>query len=201
MIKRSRFWSWTAEILSLEEIEPRPMKNLFCYWNDMARGGVPDQRKLQISEMSDCIGNIALVMLRKNPMRGRYRIVGRNLVSLLGSDPTGQYIHEVYSSSISDEVYDSFTKAIEGRKAVYFRREYMILGKSFGYHRLVLPMCLKTEEIDRLLICIYPTNNKLTSAGQWKPLVNELNKVEEAERRFASVWADSQDLQLEEDGG
>jgi len=192
MSARNRLWSWTAEVLSLEEAQPRELLDLLHYWQSKCANDVPDQRDLHIAGMGEATGNIALLNLRTNPFRARYRLVGRNLVDLLGKDPTEKYIHEVYGVSISAEIYEGFEKAVKERAAVYFRREFQILGKSFGYNRLVLPLTFKSDEISRLLVCIYPMSKSLKKARQWQSVVRELREIEESERKLETSWLSSQ---------
>lgn len=189
MTARSRFWSFTAELMSLDQLEPAEMRALHDYWKSKAGGDVPSQRDLHVPEMPDCVGNIALVTVRSNPLRARYRLVGYNLVKLLGFNPNGRYLHEVYGSKLAAEIYESFERAIADRRPAYFRREFQILGRSFGYNRLVLPLRFGSERIDRLLICIFPTSRKLKDASQWRPVVEELHKLEEVDRQFSTSWA------------
>lgn len=187
-------WSWTAESLSPDDIHVPPMKDLLRYWRSrLGTGAVPDQRALHVAEMPKCTANIALVLLRKGPLRAKYRLVGRNLVKLLGEDPTGKYVHDVYKPSVADEIYKAIGEVLDAKKPIYFKREFQILGKSFGYHRLLLPLCLGKDEIDRVLICIYPTNKDLTDAEQWQSVVREYDEQQRAEQVFADQWFSSLD--------
>lgn len=200
---RFRIWSNTAEYLSLSAIQRPELAALYDYWRaGMEEQAPPRQKDLAIHEMPDCLGHIALIDVAPAgsddtalpagfPVRARYLLVGEALKKLLGEDPTGLLINEVYSKDVAEEVGRALQKAMDTQRALYYRREFQILTKSFGYDRLILPMRLQGSDVRRILLCIYPLDVKLVSADQWR---SELAKVEEMERteaRMASAWAES----------
>lgn len=82
-------------------------------------------------------------------------------------------------------------KAVDGQRALYYRREFQILTKSFGYDRLVLPMRLQGSEVRRVLLCIYPLDTKLVSADQWRGELAKVEEMERAEAAMANAWIES----------
>lgn len=199
---RFRIWSNTAEYLSLSAIHRPEMAGLHAYWHEAGEGQPPRQKDLAVHEMPQCLGNIALLDVGPAagddpdlppgfPIRARYLMVGEALKSLLGEDPTGHLINEVYSDDVAREVGRALLKSVETRTALYYRREFQILTKSFGYDRLVLPMRLQGNEIRRILLCIYPLDAKLTSAKQWRSELARVEAMEQAEGQMASAWAES----------
>lgn len=195
---RSRIWSNTAEFLSLESIHPEQMGALHAYWRNCAvDADVPRQKDLSIRDMPDCLEHIALLDIETEPFRAKYMIVGEALKELLGADPTDQYLDTVYPKSISDEIYRAFKRSMDERRALYFRREFQILMKSFGYNRLILPMRLNGDSIRRILICIYPLDKKLKRAEQWQSVVLELEEIDRREAQYETAWADSLGYKVE----
>jgi len=52
-------------------------------------------------------------------------------------------IEDVYPPDTSKDIYDAFSKTVHERTATFYQRSYVVLGKQFGYYRLILPMRLK----------------------------------------------------------
>lgn len=187
-----RIWSYTAEYLTIKAVDDEVMCDLHAYWRAAApEDEVPRQKDLHIAEMPDCRGNIALVDIEPEPFRARYLLVGSALVRLLGKDPTGLYVEDVYSKDIAEEALGAFRRVVGERQPLFYRREFQILGKSFGYKRLLLPLRLKSEEVRRVLLCIRPIDRKLERASQWRSYVEKLEAEEAAEARMATAWARS----------
>ena len=200
---RLRIWSNTAEYLSLSEIERPALAELYQYWR--RQGGdeeVPRQKDLSIHEMTQCLANIALLEVTpaksddpdlpaEFPIRARYLMVGEALIKLLGVNPTGMLINEVYAKDVAVEVGGALLKAAQTRRALYYRREFQILRKSFGYDRLILPLRLQGVEVRRILLGIYPLDSRLVSADQWRSELDKLADMEGVENRMASAWAES----------
>jgi len=196
-MSRFKIWSNTAEFMSLEHIQPQPMAELHQYWEDRVKEGQPPtQKDLSIRDMPDCLDNIALLDIgitdKERPrLQAKYLIIGEALKKLLGSDPTGLPIEDVYADNIAEEIYGAIKKCAKQRQALYFRREFQILNKSFGYNRLMLPLRLNGERVARVLICIYPLDKNLVSAEQWQNEVTKMKEMEARERRYESAWAES----------
>jgi hypothetical protein len=193
IMARFKIWSNTAEFMSLEDIRPAAMADLHAYWKGaVGDDGPPRQKDISIQGMPpECLEHIALLDFTNPPTKAKYLIIGSALKKLLGADPTGQYIHDVYPESIYTEIHAAFAKAAHQHEALYFRREFQVLNKSFGYDRLIMPLRLDGPTIRRILICIYPLDPKLTSANQWQDEVAKLEDMERRERRFESAWAES----------
>ncbi len=209
-MSRFRIWSNTAEYLSLTAIHRPEMADLYAYWSRASEDGPPRQKDLAIQDMPGCLANIALLDVGPNaeddetipqgfPIRARYLMVGDALKKLLGADPTGLLINEAYGHDVAEEVARALRKAVDEQRALYYRREFQILTRSFGYDRLILPMRLQGAEIRRILLCIYPLDSRLVSADQWRGELAKVERMERAETRMASAWAES--LGYTVDGG
>lgn len=202
-MSRFRIWSNTAEYLSLSEIDRPVLADLHRYWRGRSANGYPPRQKdLAVHDMPDCLSNIALIDVappsREDtelppgfPLRARYLMVGEALTKLLGENPTGMLINEVYSNDVALEVARALLKSMETQTALYYRREFQILRKSFGYDRLILPMRLQGTEVRRILLAIYPLDRNLVSADQWQRELAKFDAMEQVENRMASAWAES----------
>lgn len=200
---RFRIWSNTAEYLSLSAIDRPVLAELYRYWRGQSENGVPPRQKdLAIHHMPDCLSNIALIDVARPtredtdlppgfPLRARYLMVGESLTRLLGENPTGRLINEVYSNDVALEVGRALFKSVDTQQPLYYRREFQILTKSFGYDRLILPMRLQTGEVRRILLAIFPLDKKLVSADQWRSELSKLEAMERMESRMATAWAES----------
>lgn len=200
---RFRIWSNTAEYLSLSAIERPVLAELHGYWRSKTVNGLPPRQKdLAIHSMPDCLSNIALIDVARParddvdipigfPVRARYLMVGEALIKLLGENPTGMLINEVYSNDVALEVGKALFKSMDTEQALYYRREFQILHKSFGYDRLILPMRLQGTDIRRILLAIYPLDSKLVSAEQWQSELAKFDTMERTEARMAAVWVES----------
>jgi hypothetical protein len=186
-----KIWSRTAEYLSLNDIRPPPLAQLYAYWQKCRSSDedLPAQQDLSLREVPECMGNLALVALETAPAGARYLLVGPALKKLLGADPTGKRIDEIYSRSIAREVYDAFGRAARDRTPSFYQRDFEILGRSFGYYRLILPLRLgEGEGVRRLLVGIYPTSDRLTEADQWRGALADLEAQERKEDEMQRAW-------------
>ena len=186
----AKFWARTAQYLSLAEVNPPPLRNLHAYWHACAGlDSIPAQRDLDPRKFADVHANIALVAMGGEPARARYLLVGAALKRLLGRDPTGLFIEQVYPHRTAQEIYTAFDAVRASRTPSFYQRDFQILGRSFGYWRLLLPLRLSGHAIERILIGIYPTSTDLRHAAQWQEPLAELERETEAEQRMRADWA------------
>lgn len=57
---------------------------------------------------------------------------------------------------------------VRGRKATFYKRDFVVLGKPLGYFRLLLPRRLDDDRVRRIAVGIYPTDIRLTEAHMAK---------------------------------
>lgn len=189
--------SRTHQYQSLSDIQPQPLEALYRKWSKCrGRSDIPQQRDISPSDLSPYAGNIALVNLETNPKCARYLHVGTNLKRLLGKDPTNLTVENIYSASVAKEVYESFGKTVRTRDATFYQRTFVILGRPYGYFRLILPMRLDSSEVSRLLIGIYPSDERMTDARTWLRAVNVFKQrkrefEETNPRTIGQVWESS----------
>lgn len=184
-----KIWSRTSRYMSMDDVYPPPLKELYEYWQSKTRNREPPaQADLKIGDFPQCLNNIALIQIQSDFEDSRYLIVGGALKRLLGKDPVGKTLSEVYEPEIASEVATALQKVAVSGVPSFYVREFQILGKSFGYCRLLLPLQTKRAVIDRVLIGIYPTSAALTHARQWQSAVADLDAQKAAEGRLAEEW-------------
>jgi len=200
---RFKIWAQTSEFLSLNEVRPAPLFDLYTYWSDCCSGDAPPaQQDMSLDMVRESLGNIALIDLERNPAGARYLLVGSALKKLLGKDPTGKLVDQVYSQSIAREVYEAFGRAVRDRQASFYQRDFEILGRSFGYYRLILPLRLgKEEAVRRILIGIYPTDRRLIESKQWRSVVDDMENERLQEDRLSNDWRASMEADISKQDG
>ncbi len=186
-----RLWSSHAAYRSLSEVTPPPLATLFTRWERAADGGhVPALGQILDRSLSPILPNLALIDVGGRVMQARYRIVGEALVRLLGRDPAGRLVEEVYSPQIAADVYDSIGRALAQRRPTFYTREFTILKRRFGYHRLMLPVTLHGSQDRHVVLGIYPSSTDFTRAEQWQSALEHgeaLHKAEDLARQWTGA--------------
>lgn len=157
-------WSNTETYTSAKDIQPVELKRLFEAW-EAAR--LKDGRvvNLPVNAFKKALPHMGLIGL--SPEGPRYLLFGQALTSLLGQNPTGMLLKDVYPPDIYREIMDTIDDVRLRRAPVFHRREFRFFGVSMGYFRLMLPLYEKGR-IGRIIIGIYPTSKALKYARQWK---------------------------------
>lgn len=181
-------WHRTSSYPDLGAVEPEPLRVLLETWRRAAGdGAIPRAQDLPVEALKGVLPHMALVALGLPVERPRYLVFGTALRSLLGRDPTGQAVEAVYPPGIVREVLAAFRKVVRERRPLFYKREFRILGHSFGYFRLMLPLGDATGRITHVVLGIVPTTADLHRAEQWQSAVEAL-KLRQAEAA-AKDWA------------
>ncbi|MBO6520417.1 MAG: PAS domain-containing protein [Rhodospirillales bacterium] len=189
--------SRTQQYQELSQIQPPALLELYRKWDrSRGRSDLPRQQDISPSNLSPFAGNIALVNLETNPKCARYLHVGSNLKRLLGKDPTNLTVENIYSATVAKEIYEAFGKTVRARDATFYQRTFVILGRPYGYFRLILPMRLEGDQVSRLLIGIYPSDERMVDARSWLRAVNVFKQrkrefEESNPRTIGQVWESS----------
>jgi hypothetical protein len=137
---------------------------------------LPRRSDLDPADIAYCLGNVALVEIEQ-PFRPRYRLVGTNLVRLLGEDPTGRYIDEMYSTGIRREALAAYRRTVETGAPDYTERMFSLLFLKFGYYRLLLPFTWRREgQADLVLAAFFQTDRSIRRAVDWLVRVPEQDR-------------------------
>lgn len=186
----AKVWQSVDEYLPLDAVDQvLPLRHLLNAWRWARRE--PDQpptlRETVSPGLAGTIANMALVQFDPAAGTARYCIVGRKLVQLLGKNPTGKTVHEVYSKSIADDVYAALRLVAETQQPTFYRREFIIIGRSFGYFRLLLPVVRHLPGVF-MLMGIYPSSSKFLDAAQWQAHLAEAEAVARTTATTEPVW-------------
>lgn len=183
----------TAEFLRVPEGLPEPFVALHDHWHAISpTGGIAFQRDFDLHRFRSVLDHLALAQIVAEPPTARYLLVGRALQRLLGEDPTGRFVDQIYSPDIAAEVLSAFRKTHADRQPSAFKREFRVLGHSFGYQRLLLPLRAGQQgQSARVLVCILPLSSGLISARQWRSVLQRRNAILAREQEFQRAWATS----------
>lgn len=179
----TRVWSWTAHALSTGTVEAPQLQRLRDVWTRCQDDfGRPWLARFNPSDLGPVLRHVALVDVVRGAASARYRLVGPALIRLYGGDLTGRAVADCYSGAILDEVMAAYRHVIERREPLYSTREFQILGRSFGYRRLLAPLTRDGEAVSHIVLGIVPARRDLTEAAQWRSV--------EAERAFREAVDD-----------
>ncbi len=185
----TRVWSWTAHALTLEAIAPAQLQILRDVWErSRDEGGTPRLSRFDPALLGPVLRHVALVDVSEGVRMARYRLVGAALTRLYGRDLNGRFIVQCYTGDVLMEVLEAYRKVVESGQPLYSTREFQILGRSFGYRRLLVPLCREGDAVSHVVLGLYPSKRDLTEASQWRGVEEELafRKATE-EREFSPL--------------
>jgi PAS domain len=166
----------------LAGIEPVPLQELYRHWATLPDAVlVPKINHFRPRALGeDIIGHVAVTEIERQPLRIRYRYVGRSLIELYGEDLTGRYVNDLFSESVRRKAIQSYNQVLETRRPLYSKRVFNLWFKKLGYYRLMLPFTMTTDAIAYVVVAIYPMQSYLKRAEQWR-------SMPEAEEFFSAL--------------
>src|SRR5919109_4383974 len=99
---RARTWERSSSLQDLERCGPRAVA-LYQYWN--ARRGIrpmPTRADIDPAEMRQWLPRLMLVDVGQDAGSFTYRLVGTQIVDLLGVNPTGRLVDTAWPEEIVD---------------------------------------------------------------------------------------------------
>lgn len=147
------------------EILPVPMlRELYRYWLSKKHGEIiPARDDIKPSELVALLSNIILIDVEPNSWRFRLRLVGTNVVSIMGADYTGRYLDQMTGTA---SMLRRFRWLVEHRKAYYSLARLDWIGRSFQkYHVLGLPLTNDQDKVNMILFGIEPFSTKAFTKG------------------------------------
>ena len=115
----ARTWKRSNSLQSLERCGPKAVA-LYQYWN--ARRGVrpmPTRADIDPLEMRQWLPRLTLADVSQDGERFTYRLVGTQIVDLLGVNPTDRLVETAWPEEIADHVVDGYREVVETRKPVF----------------------------------------------------------------------------------
>lgn len=128
---------------------------LFEYWQ-LKRAGraVPARRDIDPTDIPSLLPNIFIFDVIHNPRDYVLRLLGTNLVSVLGRDFTGARFDEMYQGNLARTLHHQYDWAVDHWQPVYSRMDASWMKKDYIYYdRLLLPLSSTGETVDKLLGC------------------------------------------------
>lgn len=178
--------------LSLDALEPQPLAELFGLWKACAGTGAPKACGFPIERVRGGLDHLALIQIRREPFAAEYRIFGAALRRMLGRDPTGLRLDAVYPPRFYADIKTALGAMIE-RGPQYHQREFVILGRRFGYYRLLLPLEDSSARSTKAMLAVYPTHAGMMAASQWKGALRELMRSHGESALPERLWRDTLD--------
>lgn len=124
------------------------------YWAERCNGReFPDRADVDPLTMPRRIlPHLGLVELSDGGRRGRYRLVGTEIVDRLGQDFTGRYVSEVMSSDYNLFMTSMFRAVFEYRAPLYSESQFRCEHALSRTRRLLLPLSRGSQRVDQILI-------------------------------------------------
>lgn len=130
------------------------VKRAFEYWSAKKRcDRLPARADIDPVEIPSVLPYLTLVERDEKDRRMRYRLFGSALVDLLGRDPTGLYLDEVYpdfnaspSKLFREQVFDMGKPSHRiGRPTLRFAKDF------YSVERLYLPLAEDGRQVDMVI--------------------------------------------------
>ncbi|MCR9070332.1 MAG: PAS domain-containing protein [Alphaproteobacteria bacterium] len=130
------------------------IRRAYTYWSEKQRGAaLPARADIDPSDIPTVLPHMTLVERDADTGRMRYRLFGSALVDLIGRDPTGQYLDEVYpdfngspSKIYREQVFDMGKPSHRiGRPTLRFAKDF------YSVERLYLPLAEDGRNVDMVI--------------------------------------------------
>ena len=148
----ARTWERSSSLQDLERCGPKAVA-VYQYWN--ARRGVrpmPTRADIDPAEMRQWLPRITLVDVSPDGTRFTYRLVGTQLVELLGMNPTGRPLESVWPEAEVTPLLESYRLAVETRAPVFCCQCHQWLSdQAPSAWALRLPLSSDGERVDMVL--------------------------------------------------
>jgi len=136
------------------------LKEFYRYWRGRCgERAMPRRADIDPVDMPPrLLPNLFLADVVEGGARFRYRLVGTELVNMLGWDPTGGYVDEInQSASYCDYIVALYRRVIDARLPVFSMSRYPRPDDpDGGYHaaqRLMCPLSSDGVAVDMLFTC------------------------------------------------
>jgi hypothetical protein len=118
-LPRARTWERSSSLQSLERCGPKAIA-LYQYWN--SRRGVrsmPSRVDIDPLEMRQWLPRLMLVDVSPDAKHFTYRLVGTEIVDLLGVNPTGRPVETAWPEEGVQQLLEDYREVAENRTPVF----------------------------------------------------------------------------------
>jgi len=148
----ARTWERSNCLKSLERCGPKAVA-LYQYWN--ARRGIrsmPTRADIDPLEMRQWLPRLTLVDVSPDGERFTYRLVGTQIVDLLGVNPTGRQVETAWPEETAGLVLDGYREVVETRAPVFCQQiKGWLEDQKPTAWAMRLPLSSDGEDVDMIL--------------------------------------------------
>jgi hypothetical protein len=133
------------------------LSGLYAYW-EAKRGDrlMPARADLDPLEIPQVLSHLILLDVTHDPLRFRVRLYGTEVADLRGRDLTERYLYEGAPTTLGATTQPWNLATVETRRPHYVTGPYEDIseGRIGTFHRLGLPLSVRGERVDMLMIAL-----------------------------------------------
>ncbi len=140
--------------VKLEDIPDNHLRELFNYWQSKKAGRtMPSRSDIRPEEIHRLLSHVVLIDVEPEPLRFRARLVGSDVVNVIGRDFTGMYFD---SFPNIDKLLGRLKRVLDSRRPYLVRDHVQWPAKSFmEYQALALPLSENDRDINIIMYGMY----------------------------------------------
>jgi hypothetical protein len=151
-LRQARVWEWSNSLHMLEQCGPKAVA-LYHYWN--ARRGIrpmPGRADIDPLEMRQWLPRITLVDVSPDATQFTYRLVGTQIVDLLGTNPTGRLVETAWPEDEAARLLEGYREVVQTRAPIFCHQTCQWLDDQEPSAWAVrLPLSSDGVEVDMIL--------------------------------------------------
>jgi hypothetical protein len=126
------------------------LRDLYAYWHGKKGDRkMPSRPDICPTEIIDLLPKIVLIDVEHEPQRFRFRLVGTDVVNVMGQDATGKYLDDLSSNPV---IHDRLSWLTQHKTTYYVTSRLDWLNRSFQkYHVLGLPLGDETGKVNMIM--------------------------------------------------
>ena len=129
--------------------DPRLLEG-YLYWRGKAGDRrMPRRADIDPIEIPRLLPHVRLIDV-VGPGRYRYRLVGTEIQTFHGTNPTGRYVHELLAGPIGARIIAVYDECVRDRRAIYFENDVEAPDGS-GLHRRSKVLFAPLSEDDQIV--------------------------------------------------
>ncbi len=131
------------------------IRQAYAYWRSVhpAGGGLPGREHIEPRQLGRLLPLVWLIDIQRQPFRLRYRLVGTEVVTMLGREVTGQWLDEAHPDIDAHQSYLSRARGVIDDHLPNWRHGRPNLWKHDTYttvQNLIMPLAGDGRTVDML---------------------------------------------------